>query len=81
MHALKVYLQKASLKGVGLLSREKAMVVSGKDHLRQNRIQAEKQRKRVKMKSNRGQLWVERSKSNTQESLRAGNEKVGKKKC
>lgn len=34
-HALVVvYLQKASLKAVGLLSRDKAMVVSGEDHLR-----------------------------------------------
>lgn len=29
-----IYLQKASLKSVGLLSREKAMVISGEDHLR-----------------------------------------------
>lgn len=29
-----IYLQKASLKAVGLISRNKAMVVAGKDHLR-----------------------------------------------
>lgn len=29
-----IYLQKASLKAVGLISRDKAVVVAGEDHLR-----------------------------------------------
>lgn len=37
MHGLAVYLQKASLKAVGLLSREKAMVIPWEDHLRGKR--------------------------------------------
>lgn len=35
------------------------MVVSGEDHLRCNRTEAEKQQKRVKMKSDRGQFMAE----------------------
>lgn len=53
-HALVVvYLQKASLKGVGLLSREKAMVISGENHLRCKRCSRERQKRkgnRVKRK-------------------------------
>lgn len=34
MHFLVIYLQKASLKAVGLIPGNKTVVVAGKDHLR-----------------------------------------------
>lgn len=41
-----VYLQKASLKAAGLVSREKAMVISGEDHLRCKRCSRDKTKKK-----------------------------------
>jgi len=48
---VEVYLQKASLKAAGLLSSDKAMVISGENHLKCNRSIDGKQKK---AKENKG---------------------------
>lgn len=57
-----IYLQKASLKAVGLISRNKAMVVAGKDHLRctneWNTQEAERQQSKKELKEERGKMQM-----------------------
>ena len=67
-----VYLQKASLKAAGLLSREKAVVIPRENHLRCNRCMGkEKKGKKVQEKSIKREErrwhetgWIERKKIN-----------------
>lgn len=60
-----VYLQKASLKAAGLVSREKAMVISGEDHLRCKRCSRDKTKKKDSRKGKsikRGEDMEQRAK-------------------
>lgn len=61
-----IYLQKASLKAVGLISRDKAVVVAGEDHLRREKGRGGMAKREKELKDKEGKWESAKEKNRTE---------------